>query len=270
LVYLSADDKLQLARFVKKAKGSLSLDEFAQKTGVSKYQLSRIMNGKFKEQPRISTMAAIADNSESTMAETCIRSLFLLEDNPKKEKTVQPDSLHSDCEPEKNTSEIMNDIENAPETTKRYRTQKSWDSMAVILYFLVSLPFEWTKKNLPCPVNVFVNGYLCIDLLGQTKIRRWHFFFLKQNPYDYPTYLIAVAGILCDKGGSADEKFSIVTDSEYIFKAPYISHDRLSGIILSVILIHPNNELSEVYIHSDLNAPKEDVDLLKLKKNSLI
>ena len=49
MVYLSADDKLQLARFVKKAKGSLSLDEFAQKTGVSKYQLSRIMNGKFKE-----------------------------------------------------------------------------------------------------------------------------------------------------------------------------------------------------------------------------
>ena len=41
-------EKLELAKYVRQAKGSLSLNAFSQKTGVSKYQLSRIMNGKLR------------------------------------------------------------------------------------------------------------------------------------------------------------------------------------------------------------------------------
>ena len=62
---MTEEEKLNLAKMVKKAKGSMSLDEFASKTGVSKFQLSRIMNGKFKESPRKATIQAILDHAES-------------------------------------------------------------------------------------------------------------------------------------------------------------------------------------------------------------
>lgn len=53
-------DRTRLTELIKEAKGSQTLDELAAKTGISKFQLSRIMNGNYKRAPHMSTLRKIA------------------------------------------------------------------------------------------------------------------------------------------------------------------------------------------------------------------
>lgn len=56
-------DRTRLTELIKEAKGSQTLDELAAKTGISKFQLSRIMNGNYKRAPHMSTLRKIASVS---------------------------------------------------------------------------------------------------------------------------------------------------------------------------------------------------------------
>lgn len=53
-------DRTRLTELIKEAKGGQTLDELAAKTGISKFQLSRIMNGNYKRAPHMSTLRKIA------------------------------------------------------------------------------------------------------------------------------------------------------------------------------------------------------------------
>ena len=56
--------KRELGKLIKEAKGSRTLDRFAEETGISKFQISRIINGRYEYCPHMSTIAKIAKFSE--------------------------------------------------------------------------------------------------------------------------------------------------------------------------------------------------------------
>ena len=109
-------EKQLLIQLIKLAKGDFSLDKFSERTGISKFQLSRIMNGKFKELPHKSTLRAIANNSVDDYAKEVL------------ENYTSDVILHRDSGRE---YQIPNDnLENVDNFIKYKREyQKRWDTL---------------------------------------------------------------------------------------------------------------------------------------------
>ena len=60
---MSKYNKDKLKELLKEAKGNQTLDQMAAKSGLSKYQLSRIISGNYQYTPRMATLRAIAEAS---------------------------------------------------------------------------------------------------------------------------------------------------------------------------------------------------------------
>ena len=261
-------EKLELAKYVRQAKGSLSLNAFSQKTGVSKYQLSRIMNGKFKDQPRESTILAIANGSEHSSIRNILKITYLSEEvynqEIEKEKSLNCKSNSPKLQTEEHThdSTVISDPINDPVFSenaafpkkKRYRRFTTLDPLSTLLKSLLGLPVEWTKTLDTCPIDLFVENYICIRFAEDCPLKKWHFIFLEKHPYEYPTYLITVLGALYNHSMPLTEKFSIIVDCQRNFEYAKFAKREFPPSFVSIIGIDVENILHEFYypIHPDI------------------
>ena len=217
LSMMTDDTREELSSYVKKAKGSLTLDEFSIKSGISKYHLSRIINGKIKNIPRESTIISIANASESKAVRRFLKWCFLSSETLAREERIDPElqPINGKYEliPPSSDDFVSNETKRKRGKTY-YNKQLIQSSTSIILDALLDLPFEWTRKLVTCPVKHFLNNYICIEFPDNAPFIKWHFFFLEDHPYDYQTYLLSTLGILLNQESAIDEKYTIILDSQ--------------------------------------------------------
>lgn len=249
---LTDDTRTELSNYVKKAKGSLTLDEFSAKSGISKYHLSRLINGKLKNVPRESTIIAIANASESKAVRRYLKWCYLSDETLAREERIDPvlQPINSSHKTEQISGDDSIPYETTRKRTKTYYNKKpAQSSTSIILDALLHLPYEWTRKLIECPVTIFIDNYFCIEFPDEAPFKKWHFLFLKEHPYDYHTYLVTALGILLNQGVALDEKYTIVLDSKKRYEqAKRYRKDTTNGYI-SVMLIHSDNRILEMYMN---------------------
>lgn len=248
---LDDDGKKELSYYVKKAIGGLTLDEFSAKSGISKYHLSRITNGKFKSLPRESTIIAIANSSESKAIKDIMKITYLSEEAYKREMKD-----HSSNENGSNT------INQYPRTS--YNKKPPQRPAGIILDSLLGLPYEWTRILAESPVNVFIDNYFCIELSENAPFKKWHFLFLEGHPYDYQTYMVSTFGILLNEERSIEEKFSIILDSKERYIQAKMYKKDIKRYNISTILINSNYKILEMYMNLEKELTYQDLKSIRL------
>lgn len=242
---MTEEEKLNLAKMVKKAKGSMSLDEFANKTGVSKFQLSRIMNGKFKESPRKATIQAILDHAESP-------EIFQKAAGTTKCESGK-ESLETAFPPSKEISAMESE-------TKRCRAA-ILDSLAAF-----SLPWQNIHPNTRQEQLDF-NLVLKID---SCPIDTWKFFFLFSYGSESLESQARFIGNLYFYHPKSTEKVSLVFTDEFNYETfaswPYSFNDQFCNTTLSAVLIEPNEMkiAAESYAAVHESVSKETAESLYL------
>lgn len=206
-------EKKELSRVVKLAKGSQSLDEFAEKTGISKFQLSRIINGKLKGMPRKSTLQAICDNSENSEA-TLLLSVSL--------QTTIPGFIDGE------EVQVPNNVEKTLSTMLNgsfYRTtsKRLQQAQQCVLGNIMYLTNEWITRRNCDPLNYeppdsdFPNRHLQIEFTWEHKIKKWYFYILDEALDSSDSFFYTFLGKLACYPSSPEEKFSIVVTSPEIY-----------------------------------------------------
>lgn len=202
MIILTEAEKKELGNLIRKAKGYQSSEEFAQKIGITKYQLSRIMNGKFKDMPRKSTLQAIYDNA----VQSEVKAQLMVCLSP----TIWNQVDSKKTERQNNTYETLNAILNINLDNSKKNLLK--DYKGIILKELSDVPFEWIRKLDIPPVDItsFTDGYLCIEFLGDSPIKKWHLYFLSSNPDIDDSFLYEFLGKLSCYPSANEDKFSLV------------------------------------------------------------
>ena len=216
---MTEEEKLNLAKMVKKAKGSMSLDEFASKTGVSKFQLSRIMNGKFKESPRKATIQAILDHAESPEIFRKAIDTTTYE--------VGKESSETAFLPHKALSAVMES------ETKRCK--------AAILDSLAAFSLPW--QNIHPGARQEQLDFNLVLKIDNCPIDTWKFFFLFSYGSESLESQARFIGSLYFYHPRPTEKVSLVFTDEFNYETftswPYSFNDQFCNTTLSSILIEP-------------------------------
>lgn len=255
---LDDDGKKELSHYVKKAIGSLTLDEFSAKSGISKYHLSRITNGKFKSLPRESTIIAIANSSESKAVKNILKITYLSEETYKREMKVD-EQLNA-----KSTNNENHFNTDSQHSRTNYNKKPPQRLAGIILDSLLNLPYKWTRILTASPVNVFIDNYFCIELPEKAPFKKWHFLFLEEHPYNYQTYMVSTLGILMNEERSNQEKFSIILDSKTRYMQARMYKKDIKHYNISVILINSNYKILEMYMNLDKDISFSDLKSIRL------
>lgn len=247
---MTDDERLEFASMVRKAKGSQSLSEFSKKTGVSKYQLSRIMNGKLKELPRKSTLQAIALNCED-MAVKMELGISLL---GYKYETVNGIETRVDDDPREKLLSFLN-LE-----VKMKRKEQIRFQVGRILAELSETSHTWMRRKVEDKLNLSLADHsLYIELLDDVKMKKWHFYFVpkSQKPEEF---FYAFLGWLscCQMGG--DEKCILVPENERMYMQ-FLNKKPNCNVNLSVIYFDNDGftESTEEYLQVVGGMTKEDI-----------
>lgn len=164
------NEKQLLIQLIKSAKGDSSLDKFSERTGISKFQLSRIMNGKFKEMPHKSTLKAIANGSTDDYAKEVLENytsdVMLFKDFDK-EYNIPKDTLEN----------VEGFIKFKREHQKRWNTFKK--CKGIVLRELADcgcdLYVKYTTFDKKKPVGL--QPLLTVAPLKNNAISEWDFYF---------------------------------------------------------------------------------------------
>lgn len=206
-------EKKELSRLVKLAKGSQSLDEFAEKTGISKFQLSRIINGKFKGMPRKSTLQAICDNSENSEA-TLLLSVSLQPTIPgflDDEEIRMPNNMEE-------TLSIMLNGSFYRSTLKRLQQNQQY-----VLGQIMKLANEWITRlncdplNCEPPDSEYQERHMQLEFTWNRKIKKWYFYFIDELLDSSDSFFYTFLGKLSCYPSTPEEKFSLVVSNPEIY-----------------------------------------------------
>ena len=261
------DTRAELSNYVKKAKGNLTLDEFSVKSGISKYHLSRLINGKIKNIPRESTIIAIANASESRAVRRILKWCYLSDETLAREERIDPElqPINSNHETKQPYSDDPIPYEEKRKRAKSYYNKKpAQSSVSIILEALLDLSFEWTRTLMVCPVTIFIDNYFCIELPDEAPFKKWHFLFLQEHPYDYETYLTTTLGILLNQKQPIEEKYTIVLDSQKRYSQARIRKHIVTHANISVMLIHSDHRILEMYMNLEKNITYQDLKNIRL------
>lgn len=186
--------KTEITHLLRAAKGRRTLDTFANETGISKFQLCRIMNGNYKNIPRLSTLKAIAEHSE-------IPGLF--------EKIM--DIVNAAVPDPQIEEEII--FEGTPKAESEPKLPFDFAKheklcKAVILDALSSATFTWSTGSphrrpgcLEFPIRISISNH---------PIRYWSFYFLAASGKEDMTAVRNFLGDLSLYHPFANEKISLV------------------------------------------------------------
>lgn len=246
---MTEDEKLEFGDMVRRAKGSQSLSEFSKKTGISKYQLSRIMNGKLKELPRKATLAAIMENCEAVDVKMELAlSLSSYVQKEEAEKKNKPNSPHDFL------LSFLN-LEIREKRRERIRLQ-----MGRILAELAETSHTWVRKRVEDRLQVaFADWYLYIEFLDDTKMKKWHIYFIPKSQKVEEFFYTFLGRLSCCQIGS-DEKFILVPATESMYEQ-LLNKKTDCNVNLSVIYFDNEEctESMEEYLRCADNITKEDI-----------
>lgn len=186
--------KDELTNLLRDAKGKRTLDTFSEETGISKFQLCRIMNGNYKNTPRLSTLKAIAEHSE-------IPGLF--DQIMEVVNATVPDpqlveEIIFEGEPNAETAPVPNfDFKKNEKLCK-----------AVILDALSSLALPW-NTSLPYRHSDFLKFPIQVSVSNH-PIKHWSFYFLGVSGIEDMNAVRNFLGDLSLYHPFATEKISLV------------------------------------------------------------
>lgn len=204
-------EKECLIELIKNAKGNLTLDDFAELTGISKFQLSRILNGKFKIMPRKSTLSVIAKHSADDFAKEVFHKYLsesIVRSDDGTRKIISCDSL---------TTAVQNvkDEKFQKALKKITRTCKG-----ILFNDLSLLPFDWTvkyTKNNPS-ISTSLQPMLEIETGGNGGIDKWIFYFEPdEQKYENGFFFTFLGSIMC-KNIPPNTKISLIVSGLELYE----------------------------------------------------
>lgn len=209
--YMDIAEKECLIELIKNAKGNLTLDDFAERTGISKFQLSRILNGKFKVMPRKSTLSVIAKHSVDDFAKEVfdyyLADRFVISDDGTS-KIVSCDSL---------TTAVKNIKDEKFQNALRKIVRAC---KGILFNDLSALPFDWTvkyTKNNPS-ISTSLQPILEIETGGNGGIDKWIFYFEPdEQKYENGFFFTFLGSIMC-KNIPPNTKISLIVSGLELYK----------------------------------------------------
>lgn len=247
---MTDDERLEFASMVRKAKGSQSLSEFSKKTGISKYQLSRIMNGKFKELPRRSTLQAIAVNCEDVAVKMELGISLL----GYKYETVNGIETRVEDDPREKLLSFLN-VE-----VKMKRKEQIRSQVGRILAELSETSHTWMRKKVEDKLKLsLADHYLYIELLDDVKMKKWHFYFVPKSQKTDEFFYTFLGRLSCCQIDN-DEKFILVPENERMYMQ-LLGKKPNGNANLSVIYFDNDGftESTEDYLQVADGMTKEDI-----------
>ena len=229
-------EKECLIELIKCAKGNLTLDDFSERTGISKFQLSRILNGKFKEIPRKSTLSVIAEHSVDKFAKEVFQ--FYLSD-----QILVPDGNTMKKIPNDNLTSLIKWIkeENFIKSLKKIiHTCKG-----ILLSNLSEMTFDWTVKyqevNSSIPVNL--QPILEIGTNGHGGIENWIFYFEpNEEQYNQGFFYTFLGRIMCESIPQ-NNKVSLIVSSLEVYDKLILSPPPNLNFAFSILLINLETQI---------------------------
>lgn len=248
-------EKSELAKIIKKAKGSRSSEEFARKIGITKYQLSRIINGKFKDMPRQSTLMAIRDNAESEESRLLL-SLFLL---PSTYENINGEFVEVPVEPENILAKYVEAEMQRPEIDI---FNKNWNSL---LGSFGRVFDEWTKKADKDPLGFDTSGrYLFIELNANTVIKKWYFYFLLDSELADENLFYSFIGKLSCRPSDTEEKFSLVVASDETYDKLCMKNTNTNSTLSIISFDLEHGFINEQHLETATGVSQRDLADIQL------
>lgn len=203
-------EKNYFSELLQRAKGDLSLEDFSRLTGISKFQLSRIMNGKFKGVPRKSTINAIAENSQDEKAKEilslyCTGNHVFYEDGDENELSTN------------NLENLINFISKKQKGEKNRELENACKGL--ILAAACSFKFDWIVKYNQIDSNIprDLQPLLRIELPSHTSVNIWDFYFQPDDEQYKKGYFYALLGRIISSKVSENHKVSLVVSDVKIY-----------------------------------------------------
>lgn len=248
-------EKECLLKLLHLAKGNLSLDKFSEMTGISKFQLSRIMNGKFKETPRKSTLNAIAVHSQDSYAQEILLA-------------YQSDS-HTLIGEEGETIEVPTDnLEMIIELTEQHNRRKRGQALAdkckgIILKDSCSFQFDWTVKYLKADpfIPKALQPFLRIEIPFHESVDIWDFYFQPEAEQYEKGYLYTFLGRIMSSAIKPDHKVSLVITEKGLYEKLVNTPIQNMGTTFSFIFVDLENQLvqEEYYVSVNDNCKWQEI-----------
>lgn len=222
------NEKQLLIQLIKSAKGDGSLDQFSERTGISKFQLSRIMNGKFKEMPHKSTLKAIANGATDDFAKEVLEN-YTSDIVIFKEYNIPNDSLEN----------VVGFIKFKREHQKRWHTFKK--CKGIILRELADcgcdLYVKYTFFDTKKPTGL--QPLLTVNPLNNMAISEWDFYFEPSlKAYEDNFFYTFLGKVFCVEH-SKNKKLSLILTDKGLY-------DDISALTMSIT--NMSAHLSIIYI----------------------
>lgn len=254
--------KTELTHLLRDAKGKRTLDTFAEETGISKFQLCRIMNGNYKNTPRLSTLKAIAEHSEIPGLFEKIMDIVnaAVPDTPIEEEIIFEGTPETEAEP-------------LPpfDFVKHEKLCK-----AVILDALSSAAFTWSTGSprrrpgdLDFPLQISIRNH---------PIQYWSFYFLAASGKEDMTAVRDFLGDLALYHPFGNEKVSLVFTDIYTYNQFFslltsFTSQPIWNMNFSIIMIDLDklevDDEEQISLHDSV-SPKEFLALCRGKGDAFL